>query len=111
MAGLRRLTYKYPPRTETLRAARIERGLYKCQNCKLVFKKKLINVDHIEPVIPAGGFPLTEDGKDDWTTIIERLFCSQDNMQCLCVPCHKSKTLVNTLERRHYRHAKKLSKN
>ena len=41
-----------------------------------------VHVDHIEPV---GSYK-------DWNTYIEKLFCSEDNLQILCLACHKEKT-------------------
>jgi len=72
---------------------------YKCATCgKFFFDKpgaKEIAVDHIEPVIS------TKDGYQNFTTYIERLFCSVDNLQVICNykgerdglrSCHKIKT-------------------
>jgi len=27
-----------------------------------------------------------------WEAFIERLFCEKENLQVLCIPCHKEKT-------------------
>lgn len=85
IAGLRRLTYKYPARQEALKDARVERGLYRCCSCKEVKKKKLIQLDHIEPVVGMEGFI-------DWNTYISRLFCSKEGFQAICTDCHDIKT-------------------
>lgn len=58
---------------------------YQCNQCKQWFPDKEINVDHI---IPAG--TLTCSG--DLPGFIERLFCEQENLQCLCTTCHDVKT-------------------
>ncbi|CAB5222032.1 HNHc domain containing protein, partial [uncultured Caudovirales phage] len=45
-----------------------------------------VEVDHIKPVIdPKKGFTT-------WDDYIKRLFCTEDNMQTLCKPCHLAKT-------------------
>ena len=45
-----------------------------------------MHIDHIDPVVdPERGFV-------DWDIYIARLFCSAENLQLLCEPCHKTKT-------------------
>jgi hypothetical protein len=54
-----------------------------------------MDVDHIDPVIA-----IEESGKrKDWNKVITRLFCSEENVQCICWICHKSKTLAERSER------------
>ena len=61
--------------------------LYTCASCARLFTAKGVEVDHIEPVVdPKTGFTT-------WDNYISRLFCSTDNLQVLCKPCHKIKTL------------------
>lgn len=61
--------------------------LYTCASCARLFTAKGVEVDHIEPVVdPKTGFTT-------WDNYISRLFCSTDNLQVLCKPCHKLKTL------------------
>lgn len=71
---------------------------YECQCCKKHFPSKMVQVDHIEPVID----PIT--GFTTWDEVISRMFCEEDNFQVLCIPCHteksnKEKALAK--ERRH----------
>jgi 5-methylcytosine-specific restriction endonuclease McrA len=65
---------------------------YKCASCGLHFLDKTgfkqIALDHILPVID----PLV--GWVDYNTYIERLFCSIDNLQVLCKPCHSKKSIA-----------------
>ena len=58
---------------------------YACAECKAYFPAKDVQVDHINPIVPTGGFTT-------WDDLIENLFCEADQMQCLCKPCHKIKT-------------------
>ncbi len=85
---LRRLSYQWPPRKEAIRAARQSRGQYQCAICERLFGPREIQLDHIIPVVDE------ETGFVGWDTYIERLFCSQDNFQVLCKPCHAGKTFL-----------------
>jgi 5-methylcytosine-specific restriction endonuclease McrA len=87
---------RYPPKYETLNEAKTEKKINKasgrlaqhflCAECSKEFPAKLIQVDHIEPVVdPAIGF-------QDWNSFIERLFCDKGNLQTLCKACHAVKT-------------------
>lgn len=91
-SGMRR----YPPKYECLNNAFTEKKInpktgrmakhYRCNICKEEFTQSNVNVDHTEPAVdPKVGFV-------DWNTFIERLFCSVDNLQCLCIECHRIKT-------------------
>jgi hypothetical protein len=93
MASLRRSAYRWPPRSECEKKSRVSRGLYKCAMCEGEFKAKQYAIDHINPVIPYTGFPTHPiTGQDDWTIIIDRLFCPLENFQILCLDCHSLKT-------------------
>lgn len=94
---------KYPPKYECLKKASIGKKVnvktnrlaehFKCAMCKEDFPAKEVNVDHVEPVVcPYTGFI-------DWDTYINRLFCSGDNLQVLCSPCHDIKTEKERKER------------
>lgn len=90
--GLRRIFSRSPLKTEALGKARIKRGLYKCAKCCKGFDRKSIQIDHINPVInPSTGF-------NDWNEYIERLFT--DNLQVLCLECHRRKTNKENKKRR-----------
>ena len=58
---------------------------YQCNQCKEWYPEKKINVDHI---VPAG----TLTCANDLPAFVERLFCEQENLQCLCIDCHDMKT-------------------
>ena len=61
---------------------------YLCAVCLQPFGSREIHRDHIEPVIPVG-----RHAKDmTWDEIYHRIFCSVDNIQVICVKCHKIKS-------------------
>lgn len=55
---------------------------YRCAHCRDWFRDYEVQVDHI---VEVGGY----DG--DWNEIIERMY-DKNNLQILCVQCHKEKT-------------------
>lgn len=58
---------------------------YKCAICTNEYPASEIQVDHILPVITSAGFTT-------WDDYIERMFCDKENLQVVCIPCHKIKT-------------------
>ena len=91
--SLRSQSLKWPERNEALKAARVERGLYRCKMCQETFKRQEVQLDHINPIIPV------DKGFTTWDDYIERLFCSADRLQVLCKQCHEVKTLSEDLLR------------
>lgn len=95
--NLRSATRKWGPIHQCTKNARVARGLYECAECKehvpaTIIKEgerkrsKNIFVDHIVPIVdPAVGFV-------SWDSVIERMFCDSDNLQILCLNCHKTKS-------------------
>ncbi len=60
---------------------------WKCAKCAELFRdEKSMEVDHIIEIGPFNGC------LNDYA---ERMFCGQDNLQALCVGCHKKKTATN----------------
>lgn len=99
-AGLRRLSYRWYPRNEALKEARLERGIYKCNACKGSFPKKGIQLDHVLPVIdPSTGFTT-------WDAFIHRLLPGRSGWQVLCRDCHKGKSGRENSKRRAVRTSK-----
>lgn len=87
VAGLRRLSYRWPPRYKVKVAARRGRGEYECASCKGIFGPREIAVDHVKPVVdPKKGFV-------NWDTFLKRLLVPQKGLQVLCKPCHSDKTV------------------
>jgi hypothetical protein len=97
---LRKASYRFPPRNESMKNARIERGKYRWNNCKGSFGPKEINVDHINPVIG-------EDGFISWDRYIERMFPNIEGFQVLCKICHDVKTEQEDNIRKVYRYKNK----
>lgn len=85
---LRRASLRWKPRNEALKAARVDRGLYKCASCQELFGPKDIVLDHIEPVVPLTGDTYS------WHDFVNRLFVSSEKYQVLCHPCHDTKSLI-----------------
>lgn len=89
ISTLRRASYRWPARNESLKLARIDRGLYQCAICKGSFKRDQVQLDHIVPVIPLTGTFST------WDEFINRLFCPVDGYQVICAEnCHSAKTAI-----------------
>lgn len=93
--NLRRTSQKWPPISNALKKARVDRGEYLCAECKEIVpatikvdgkRVKNVHVDHIEPVVdPNVGFV-------DWNTFIDRMFVEDEGLQVLCNACHTIKT-------------------
>jgi len=67
-----------------------------CQVCNQWVSSSHIVVDHIDPVIS-----ITE-GKQDWDTFIDRLWCNtlgKANLQRICDTCHDAKTQSERIAR------------
>lgn len=89
---LRRISYRWAPRSNAIKNARVGRNQYLCTSCEKIFPKKEIRIDHDQPVIGLDGFV-------DWNTYIPRLFCEEKNLKCLCLKCHNIKTSSERYER------------
>ena len=101
---------RWKPLNEVKSRARVERGLYKCEQCQSIVpataittlkngktkRIKNIAVDHISPVVPVSGF-------DSWDNVITRLFCDVEGLQLLCRDCHEIKCKEEMDERKSYR--------
>lgn len=112
MSALRKLTKQWPPIIGARKKVKIGPELFKCPLCntivyagkrsidsiKITYPEAIsgrMDVDHIKPVIP-----IEDSGKDkDWNTIINNLFCDEDNVQCICSTCHKEKSNLERIGR------------
>ena len=101
IATLRRASYRLRSRTDALRAAKIGRNQYRCAECKQIFGRREIQLDHIEPVVPFHGWTNFDD-------FIDRLFVEDHTkFQVLCKPHHKMKSKIEAGLRKFHRDAKK----
>ena len=87
-SGLRRMSYRWPARSEALKLGRVERGMYKCAQCLSTYPKQEIKLDHIQPVVNVA------TGFTNWDDFIDRLFCEAEGYQILCNQCHDTKTMI-----------------
>lgn len=74
-----------------------------CQTCNEWVSSSKIAVDHIIPVISV------EEGKTDWNSFIERLWCSKDNLARICHSCHDVKTYGEKIKRLIIKYTKELN--
>lgn len=90
-SALRSASRRWKPIYDTIKEARVARGIYVCASCgshvpPTQNKRKNISVDHRVPIIdPDVGFT-------NWGDFIERLFCEQEGLQLLCRACHDAKS-------------------
>ena len=68
--------------------------LIRCAKCDGLFTMAEINVDHIVPVGKGFGWPPGQD-MIDW---MKRQFCKVENLQVLCVKCHRAKSTKEKAE-------------
>ncbi len=100
---LRSGTRRWPPKYETLNAAKTEKKVnpksgriaqhFVCNICKQEFVAKDVEVDHIIPVANADGFTT-------WDSFVENLYCGTENLQVVCKPCHSKKSFLEKTERK-----------
>lgn len=100
ISQLRKSSYKWKYRTDAIKKARIDRGVYKCAGCFKLMGVKDFAVDHKEPVVDERGFV-------DWNTYVPRMLCHTDNFQVLCKECHDIKTQKEKESRKNYRQKNK----
>lgn len=96
---LRKASLKWYARNKAYEKAKTPNGTFstgrtkyawKCATCGELFKKKDTQADHMDPVVPIGGF--ANGMPVDFNEFIVRLFCSDKNWQILCKSCHKEKS-------------------
>lgn len=87
-------------RSECLKKARVDRGLYLCNICNTIVAAKQIQIDHRQSVVPLTGF----DGFDNF---IERLWCPVEDLQAICKTCHDVKTKAEREVRKQLKKATK----
>lgn len=75
----------------------------KCSNCQNMEPLYLMQVDHIDPIIPVKN-TLEEM---NWDEVIERMWCTVENLAVVCKPCHQLKTKTENKERRRLKKERK----
>jgi len=68
----------------------------KCPDCAKMTPSYLMEVDHIEPIIPPG---MTLEDMS-WDQVIDGVWCDERNLRAVCKECHKLKTKLENKERR-----------
>lgn len=106
---LRRVSVRWPGRAATVKAARVDRGKYKCEMCEKVVRPGEYEIDHKSPVIPLDGKIMRVNDKKrlDLNVYVDRLFVGPEGMSCLCTQCHSTKTEKENLMREYYKKEKK----
>lgn len=109
----RRLFTRSPVVVEKLNESRQEFPRYKkdgsrhkknwvkrqCEVCSQWVSAAQIAVDHVDPVVPLGGFAPTLDMWARITIFLQRLWCDKSNLQRICDPCHDQKTAKERFEK------------
>ena len=115
--GIRRLSYRYPSRSEAIKLARLPappewankrvKWVCACAACKQVFELSDVQADHIEPIIPVTGWPeapkstlYEHNGGPDMNVLVYRCFVSPNKYQMMCKPCHSIKSKQENVQRR-----------
>ena len=101
--GLRSASQRWPPKYKVLSEACVGQRInpasgrlakfYRCSACSDTFPAKLVEVNHIKPVIPVNGF-------DSWDGVVDRLFCEKEGLEVVCKPCHKNISKQENIQRR-----------
>lgn len=92
---LRRASRWWKPISDTIKNARVRKGVYLCNGCKqevgasiVIEGKRMKNIfcDHVNPIVdPTTGF-------SGWDDFVNNLYCECENLQLLCKECHDAKT-------------------
>jgi hypothetical protein len=79
--------------------------LHKCPECQRVLPKGSFHADHLEPVIPLGGFANGADGwlGYDWNQVMRRLWVEASGYRAICEACHVAKSTAENRERKESR--------
>lgn len=115
---VRKASYRWPPRNEAVRDAKVAPNTFRCAGCnKHVKKQKIgrrssISADHIIPIKDPTKPGAFQDallscacGVCDF---LRKMFCDKTGFQMLCMECHDEKTFIETGVRKEARRKKKL---
>lgn len=70
-----------------------------CEVCDQWVGSTHIAIDHIDPVVPPGGFPAHFDLWQRIDMFLQRLWCDKSNLQRICDTCHDTKTQAERIVR------------
>jgi len=75
----------------------------RCNICETATPKSYLVVDHKDPVVAL------ESSFEDMSfdELIDRMWCSSDNLQAVCEDCHKKKSKEENKLRRQFKKEKK----
>lgn len=75
----------------------------KCTECGKMEPKYLMQVDHKQPLVPI------DKSLEDmtWDEVVDNTWCDESNLQPICKPCHKKKSLAENKLRREFKKGKK----
>lgn len=93
---LKRLWSESPMKWEAYARAKIKTGLVKCEGCSAATHWKMVEIDHIDSVVPAD----KELDPTDIATYAFRLNCPASKLQVLCEQCHQKKSAAENLRRK-----------
>jgi 5-methylcytosine-specific restriction endonuclease McrA len=74
-----------------------------CGICEKPTPKSYMEVDHIDPIIPID----SALEHMSWDTVIDRIWCEENNLQAICEECHDKKTSEERKQRAKARKEKK----
>lgn len=106
--GLRRVFSRSDLRREALLSAKVTHSdpkrprvktWYACAECKKPYPQHQLQLDHKIPIVPIDS--TLEDM--NWDTLINNLWCSADNLQILCLTCHKKKCKTERDQRKQFK--------
>lgn len=75
----------------------------RCNICKKPEARSYMVVDHIDPLVPVN----TTFADMNLETIIDRLWCAENNLQTVCPSCHDKKTKTEKEQRKQSKKEKK----
>lgn len=102
-SALRSASQRWPPKYQCLNKAKRGKKInwktgriaehYECNSCHKEFVLKDVQVDHKSPIVPVTGFTT-------WDEVIDNMFCEEDDLQVLCIQCHKIKSNAEKASRK-----------
>jgi hypothetical protein len=72
---------------------------YYCEHCGELFPQYLLNIDHVDPIVPV----FTTLDRMTWDQVVDRIWCEIHNLQVLDLTCHKRKSKMESEERKKFK--------